>query len=332
MKKQQWPLKTQADFFELLGQLIANGYALERTLMTVQGVLPKQRLALIAIVAGLHQGQPLHQLLAPYVRREIARELAFASVHGRLSQLVMEIGRREHRRLRQSQKLRQLLLYPVVLLVMLAGLMGLFCTYLLPQLQQMGAPVPQLSHWGVVLSVSVLTCCVVSWLGGRIWRRRNWLQRLQLLQRVPFIGSLVQLSIGYQMSLQLGLLLTSGIGLATIVKRSATADSPELMRLLGTQAERGLREGQDLRQVIQSMPLLPPECQHLFAKGKSEQAIGEDFQILAQRKFELLERQVQRYLMIIQPVCFAVIGLIVIGLYGIMLLPMYRNMGELMTW
>ena len=81
MKKQQWPLKTQADFFELLGQLIANGYALERALMTVQGVLPKQRLALIAIVAGLHQGQPLHQLLAPYVRREIARELAFASVH-----------------------------------------------------------------------------------------------------------------------------------------------------------------------------------------------------------------------------------------------------------
>ncbi len=80
------------------------------------------------------------------------------------------------------------------------------------------------------------------------------------------------------------------------------------------------------------MPLLPSECQHLFAKGKSEQAIGEDFQILAQRKFELLERQVQRYLMIIQPVCFAVIGLIVIGLYGIMLLPMYRNMGELMTW
>ena len=60
MKKQQWPLKTQADFFELLGQLIANGYALERALMTVQGVLPKQRLALTTrSVKWLHSTRPL---------------------------------------------------------------------------------------------------------------------------------------------------------------------------------------------------------------------------------------------------------------------------------
>ncbi|MBC6499402.1 hypothetical protein H7R52_13150 [Weissella confusa] len=62
----------------------------------------------------------------------------------------------------------------------------------------------------------------------------------------------------------------------------------------------------------------------LFSKGKQQQEIGQEFQLLAERKFDLLERQIGRYLLIIQPLCFGVIGLVVVGLYLLIVGPVIR--------
>lgn len=334
MKRTQWSQKIQVDFFEILGQLLLNGYALERALHTLPSLLPKQSMALQKISQGLREGRPFAQLLQPYVRKEIYRDLMFADIHGRLASILIEIGKREYRRLQIRQKLHQILYYPMILFCLVISAMVGFSIWLLPEFKQLGlAQTTVLSDEIIIgLVMLVLSGLVLIGLGYWRWRRTNWLVRLGMLQRLPLIGKLIKLSLDYQICLQLGLLLTSGISLATIIQQASHTKNDQIMMLLGQQARQACHEGQNLWEVILNNPLLPRECQLLFAKGKPESEVGEDLQVLAQRKFELLERLGQRYLLIVQPVCFAVVGVIVLGMYMLLLMPMYQNMGELMTW
>ena len=78
MQSKRWSKPAQVDFFETLAQLISVGYDLEKALVSLQSLLPKLRPDLQVIVAGLREGRHFYQLVTPYVRSEIRRELAFA--------------------------------------------------------------------------------------------------------------------------------------------------------------------------------------------------------------------------------------------------------------
>jgi len=311
-----------------------NGYALERALHTMPTLLPKQAGTLREISQGLRAGKTLAQLLQPYVRAEIYRDLIFADIHGRLAILLIEIGKREYRRLQMRQKLKQVLYYPMILFCLIIGAMAGFAIWLLPEFKQLGLAQSFIVSDKLINFTVPLGITGVSLIGVCFWRwhSASWLERLVFLQRLPILGKIIKLSLDYQICLQLGLLLSSGISLATIIQQASQTKNEHLMTLLGQQVQQGCHEGLNLWEVILNNPLLPQECQQLFAKGKPECEVGEDLQVLAQRKFELLERLVQRYLLIVQPICFAIVGGIVLGMYMLLLMPMYQNMGELMTW
>jgi competence protein ComGB len=332
MQNKRWPKSTQVDFFETLAQLISVGYDLEKALQALQSLLPKLRSDLQVIVAGLREGRHFYQLMTPYVRSEIRRELAFAVVHGNLMDILSEIGSRERRRMRQIQKLRQLLMYPLVLFGLLVVIFVVFMQFLLPEFTNMGMTLPTLTGVPVTLSVVGVGLIGISTAGIIWWQRRSWLQRLVTMRRIPVIGPVIRLSLDYQISLQLGLLLTSGVSFSVIVKRFASLGEGGVLKDVSQLAEKSLTAGESIAEFVTKVPLLPRESELLFSKGKRQHEIGQEFQLLAERKFELLERQIGRYLLIIQPLCFGVIGLVVVGLYLLMLMPMYQNMGDLMTW
>lgn len=332
MRNKRWSKSEQVDFFETLAQLISVGYDLEKALIALQSLLPKLRRDLQRIIAGLREGRHFYQLVAPHVRSEIRRELAFAVVHGNLMEILAEIGSRERRRMQQMQKLRQLLLYPIVLFVLLAVIFAVFMQFLLPEFTNMGMTLPTFSGLPVMLFALTTVLMVVSLVGWFWWCRHSWLQRLVAIRQLPLIGPVVRLSLDYQISLQLGLLLTSGVSFSVIVKRFASLNEGDVIKDVSRLAEKSLTAGESIAEFVAKVPLLPRESELLFSKGKQQQDIGREFQILAERKFELLERRIGRYLLIIQPLCFGVIGLVVVGLYLLMLMPMYQNMGDLMTW
>ena len=173
MQSKRWSKPAQVDFFETLAQLISVGYDLEKALVSLQSLLPKLRPDLQVIVAGLREGRHFYQLVTPYVRSEIRRELAFAVVHGNLMEILAEIGSRERRRMRQIQKLRQLLMYPIVLFGLLAVIFAVFVQFLLPEFTNMGMALPTLVGLPVVLSIVAVTLIGIAVTGIVWWRRHS---------------------------------------------------------------------------------------------------------------------------------------------------------------
>ena len=327
-KKVMWSRKRQADFFENLSYLLSVGYDLENALKMVQLLLKLPAQQIICILTALKSGATFSQVMTPYVRQELIQQLDFATVHGRLVNLLQALGKRERERLLQYRKLRQMLLYPVVLLVLLSFMLVGFLLFLLPELRQLGVNLQLLdakvSFYYVLVFVLINTlvgCCY--------FKKQSWYKRLKILMKMPLIGKIVKLSIEYYICLQLGLLLTSGVELSTIVKRARQSTKYELTAYIGNKAWEALNNGQTIDQFIMNLELLPKECALLFTRGQPQYKVGEEFQILAQRKFQLLDELIQKYMTFIQPICFAVIGVVVIGMYYLTLVPMYQNMGDI---
>lgn len=324
-KKIMWQRKRQAEFFENLSYLLSVGYDLENALKMVQVLLkiPKQQIHLILV--ELRAGATFSQVMTPYVRQELIQQLDFAAVHGRLVELLQALGHRERDRLLQYRKLRQVLLYPAVLLILLGFMLAAFVIFLLPELQQLGVNLQLLDikkpyYWVIGWTVSIVS-------GIFYYKKQSWYKRLKLLMKVPLVGKVIKLSVEYYICLQLGLLLTSSVELSTIVKRAQQARQYQLTAYIGDKAWRALSDGRTIDQFILELELLPKECSLLFTRGQPQYQVGEEFQILAQRKFRLLDELIQKYMTFIQPICFAIIGVVVIGMYYLTLVPMYQSMG-----
>lgn len=327
-KKVMWSRKRQADFFENLSYLLSVGYDLENALKMVQLLLKLPNQQMMSILAALESGATFSRVMTPYVRGELIQQLDFATVHGRLVNLLQALGKRERERLFQYRKLRQVLLYPVVLLILLGFMLVGFLVFLLPELRQLGVDLQLLDtkvSWYYLL-VFVLIVIVA---GCYYLKKQSWYKRLKLLMKVPLIGKIVKLSIEYYICLQLGLLLTSGVELSTIVQRARQSTQDKLTAYIGNKAWEALNNGRTIDQFIMDLELLPKECTLLFTRGQPQHKVGEEFQILAQRKFQVLDELIQKYMTFIQPICFAVIGVVVIGMYYLTLVPMYQNMGDI---
>ena len=332
-KHMQWRRKRQVEFFENLCHLSKVGFDLENSLKMLQVLLNLPVKDMANIMAGLTAGKTFAAVMTPYVRSEIVQQLDFAIIHGRLTLLLQELGTRERIRLAQFSKLRQILLYPMVLMVLLFILIVGYLTVLLPEFRQAGMNLSTLNlrlntFWIITgCALPIISCSLSFW-----WfTKQQWTMRMRLLMRCPILGPLLKLSIEYYISLQLGLLISSGVQLATIVERIRQNSQNELLSYIGDKAWQALSNGEDIRDFVLAVDLLPKECALLFNLGHTQQQIGENFQILASRKFELLDERIKKYLTLIQPICFAIIGLIVIGLYYLTLVPMYKNMGGIVS-
>ncbi|WP_258087975.1 type II secretion system F family protein [Weissella fangxianensis] len=332
-KHTQWRRKLQVEFFENLCHLSKFGFDLENALKMLQMLLKLPVKDTANIIAGLTAGKTFAAVMTPYVRSEIVQQLDFAIIHGRLTPLLQELGARERIKLAQFNKLRQILIYPMVLMFFLFTLIVGYLTILLPEFRQAGMNLSTLNLrlntcWIITgCALPIISCSLSFW-----WfTKQQWGMRMKVLMRCPILGSLLRLSIEYYISLQLGLLISSGVQLTTIVERIRRNSQNELLSYIGDKAWQALSNGEDIRDFVLSVDLLPKECALLFNLGHTQQQIGENFQILATRKFELLDERIKKYLTLIQPICFAIIGLIVIGLYYLTLVPMYKNMGGIVS-
>jgi competence protein ComGB len=331
-RQRRWRRMEQVRFLESMAQMLDVGYDFAQALDTMAVLMPRIRTDLVDIGLGLAQGERLPSLLRPHLRPQIVGAFELVEVHGQLRQLMAELGGREQQLHRQTQKLKSLLIYPAVLFVMVCIIAGLMGHFLLPQLASMGTVIPV--DFSTVMAIAGGGATIAGGIGFWTWwrvKRLSLWQRVVRLQKIPVVAQLSRHLIGYYLSLHLGLLLASGVSLATIVRRSqevGTGMVGEFSEIANTH----LREGGDLLSLVASLKVLPGECQLLLSKGKPQADVGRDFLTLSTQEFLKFEQLINRLIMMVQPLCFCVIGCLVIGLYMMMLVPMYSNMGDLMTW
>jgi len=327
-KIKKWSHKDQVLFFETLSDLIQSGYPMREALESMMVVLPNRKNDLNCIRGALAEGQTFEEGILGYVDRTIQFQLSFVKLHGDLGAVIYEIGAHEYERNAQLQKMRSLMLYPACLLLLTIVFGTMLGSFL-----QTSSKVDQtfLSDGATRVIGSILGIVLI--VGGQcLWR---WYNHISTLKRwlfwlkVPIVNRLMKLTIGYYVSFHMGILLQSGVGIAEVVKNLTQLKPGRFLSEIGSAMMEHMQQGGDLIDYLQAMPLLPTEAQILFSTGKSQLEIGKDLERLARVKKNQLDKTIERLLLLLQPLCFAVIGIVIVSLYLNYLLPIYSEIGDL---
>lgn len=330
-KRFAWSRHDQVQFFEVLGDLLTSGYSLQNALNSIQVLQPKNRKIIEIILLDMKQGTSFEQAIKLYMPIRINFQLSFIQLHGNMRLVVQEIGKQEYIQHVHQQKMRMLLFYPCILLFLVISLGVGLILFFSNNIRTDNVSIISNSHESTVVCLILVFIILIIMLIKNIFSKtifNHW----NFYAKIPLVKNILNLLISYYFLFHMGILLKSGISLATVITRINRVRTVPFIEMLGAEMQQHLLHGEDLVTTLKEMPFLPTEAECLFKTGKTQAMIGSDFIRLALLKKEQLDRLIERILLLIQPICFGLIGCLIVALYLKFLLPIYSNMGDFSEW
>ncbi|MCW3778952.1 type II secretion system F family protein [Levilactobacillus namurensis] len=326
-----WSLTQQARICQLLADQLASGFSLKQAVGFLQATQPQMAPSLAQIATRLAAGQSLVTCLEPYLVAHVWLQLDLTATHGALRPALQHAATVLRLLATQRRQLRQLLAYPVGLLVGMGLLFGTLQWGVLPQLQTSLAPqLPDRVTWSLrgLGLLGLLGSLVVAWLGWTGWRRATAIQRVTFLVRWPVVGTLVRAYYGYYLTETLSRLVQGGLSVQQMLRVLQDLPPQALLHQMADQLAQRLNQGQGPVDWLKAQRYLPPQLGMFLEKGSSTSVLARELTAYSQLQYRELVRLTERALAWVQPILLTVVAGLVVTAYLTLLLPLYHNLQE----
>ncbi len=319
----------QVQFFQELGDLLASGYSIGESMDIMTDAHQKWHRQLSVIRDGLHEGQSFPSIMSMYVNQSILVQLNLAHEHGDLANTLVKMGQNLAQIAQQQNKAKQVMRYPIILLAILGTmLLGLkfFLYPILNQWQKSSQVTGVYDARAIVILMMALLLIIIIW---QFWRRMNWINRLNVMSKIPIISLMTKTVVSYQASQQIASMLSGGLTLPDVIDAIACQNNQSASVCLAQDAQKFLKTGGQIDRYILSKQFLNQSLAGYFNRGYTPKTLARYLDYYAKTQFKLLMQQADRLIGTLQPIFFGIIGIEIIGLYLSMLLPMYHAIGGL---
>ncbi|MFD1672580.1 competence type IV pilus assembly protein ComGB [Agrilactobacillus yilanensis] len=324
-------LNSQILFFSILAQMLENGFAIKQALKFMADFLPKEKNWICALQQRLDQGQTFAQALQySQISQSLIDQIIIAQKHGELVTSLKQISQWLRIKNQQLTKLRNLMNYPILLVILLLGFFIVIKLKIQPQFKSFGSDYFQLPIWlSLSLSLLLILISLIAALFYLCFRRSNALVQMTLLIRLPFVGIIFRHYCSYILCSDLAIYLANGLNLSEILQSVQQLPKQSFMRQLGQSFEKELQTGQSLEKIVKRSELLPNELLTFIYRGASMQILAKEMTIYSQLLFEALLVDIHKLLLKVQPIMFIVIAVLIVLMYLQLLLPIYNMMGRI---
>ncbi|WP_164512065.1 type II secretion system F family protein [Lacticaseibacillus daqingensis] len=249
----------------------------------------------------------------------IVTQAQLATVHGQLADGLTVAVRFLRLQQTSRHRLMQLLVYPAVLMTLLLVLQGVLILGVIPMLGATPPGVVWLPLVGLGLGGGVGLLALVG------WRRCTPLQRGRLLLAWPGVRQLARLY--YQAVLVSGVaqFLAAGQPVTAYLAQLA-ALPPAVLPVLAQSVLGQVAAGQSLEVALRH-PLVYPPARELMTLGQPPALVQTGMALLAQTLLATLQARLERWLAVVQPLLFLVIGAQIVLMYQALLGPLYGQGG-----
>ncbi|WP_056949055.1 type II secretion system F family protein [Secundilactobacillus odoratitofui] len=321
-----WPVKVQAEVFQVISDLLVVGFSVRHAIEFCELIFIKQQAHLRQINQDLRAGQSVSEAFGTVIDEQIRFQLKLAEEHGQLASSLGQISRLLQTAHQRQQKIKRLLQYPLVLVVILAMVIMAMKILIMPQLTALAPPTrnSQLSWWWLVVALPFAAAIglIILYVA-----QQPILRRVLIIIKIPLIGPIVKLYYGYYFLMALTVMSEGGLGFQEILVVLRQGKSTTLLHQIAERLANDLANGEWLANAIKRFGFLPIELQLILKSGKSQTTIAEELTALTALYYQRLTQRLERLLSMIQPASFAIIGMIIIGAYASLFLPMYRTIG-----
>lgn len=313
----------QLIFLDYLRQTLANGFSLNAALQLMPQIWPARKELLANVNQRIEMGEKFSQILLSLgFSKTTAAQIDMALMQGSLVDCLDQLAQLNRLKIKQLKKIKAELAYPVVLVSMMLILLFFMHTFLKSEMMVSDSGSDLL--FGFLALLIVIGIIIIS----RIFYllNRQDYSALKGLRSVPIIGQSIQLYVHYLVVYDLALLLQNGFSLQQMCALLQSQPLGSLQQVLGDKIYQQLKVGKNLSEIIKGEVFLPDSILLLVTTGSTKEEIGKRCVVLGKTLFYELNLKISKMVVNIQPICFVLIGMCILGMYLKILLPMYATM------
>ncbi|MDR0346860.1 MAG: type II secretion system F family protein [Coriobacteriales bacterium] len=335
-------LKTDevADFCRQLGAMLSAGIMLIRAMniLAQRNLKPHIKKIYDALILDLQRGSTLSEAMA--ARGRTFPELLISMIRagentGKLDVTCEKMAVNYDKEHRLNAKMRQALVYPIILIVLIIGVVLIIFTFVLPQFmglfENMELPLPTkivmgisdfLLAWGVWLLVGVIALVAGLIMLFRQPRPRRAFDHFKLM--LPKIGQLLRIIYTARFARTLSSLYVSGISMiqALVIARDTVGNTYIAAQFDGV--IEALGNGRTLSQALATVDGFEPKLRSTVLIGEESGNLEKMLESVADQYEYDSEMATQSLVTLIEPVLIVVMATIVAFVIISVLLPIYQ--------
>lgn len=347
MKKKNGDIKKLLDnenkvyFIKRLYELIEHGYMLEDSLefLLIQYEAPKEELEKIKL--ELSNGQKLSDILS-YLgySKLIVSKMKFAENFGRIEDMLLEIETYLKIKNLQKEKIIKTLRYPLFLTATLICLIMVFNALVIPQFENIYSSssikmdvqtiilIRLLYYIPKFISIIFLLCLFTMFYIFYTMKYKPDLF-LKTLIFIPKVKDYTRLYFSYRFAMELSLFLMSGFSLKTTLEVIAEENYDYYLTFFSKQILNDLDSGVSFEDSIGKIQFFDKSMKKFIIHGKNNGLIDKELKLFSELMLDTFLTSLDRSLRKIQPILFGILALVIVGLYMVILLPIFNMASSL---
>ena len=347
MKKKNGDIKKALDkenkiyFIKRLYELIDHGYMLEDSLefLLIQYEVADDEIK--KIKEKLSNGSKLSDILGYLGYSQlIVSKIKFAEDYGRIEDMLLEVETYLKIKKIQQEKVIKTLRYPLFLTLTLICLIMVFNALVIPQFENIYTSsnikmdlqtiilIKSLYYIPKIISIIFLLILIcIGYTFYTIKYKPNLF--LRSLLYIPKVRNYSKLYFSYRFSMELSLFLMSGFSLKTALEVMVEEDYDYYLTLFSKDILNELDQGIGFEDAIGKIKYFDKSMRKFVSHGKNNGLIDKELKLFSELMLDTFLTSLDKNLKKLQPILFGILAVVIVGLYMVILLPIFNMASSL---
>ena len=347
MKKKNGDIKKALDkenkiyFIKRLYELIDHGYMLEDSLefLLIQYEVADDEIK--KIKEKLSNGSKLSDILGYLGYSQlIVSKIKFAEDYGRIEDMLLEVETYLKIKKIQQEKVIKTLRYPLFLTFTLICLIMVFNALVIPQFENIYTSsnikmdlqtiilIKSLYYIPKIISIIFLLILIcIGYTFYTIKYKPNLF--LRSLLYIPKVRNYSKLYFSYRFSMELSLFLMSGFSLKTALEVMVEEDYDYYLTLFSKDILNELDQGIGFEDAIGKIKYFDKSMRKFVSHGKNNGLIDKELKLFSELMLDTFLTSLDKNLKKLQPILFGILAVVIVGLYMVILLPIFNMASSL---
>ena len=347
MKKKNGDIKKILDkenriyFIKRLYELINHGYMLEDSLefLLIQYDVADNEIK--KIKEKLSNGNKLSDILAYLGYSQlIISKIKFAEDYGRIEDMLLEVETYLTIQKIQQEKVIKTLRYPLFLTLTLICLIMVFNALVIPQFENIYTSsnikmdlqtiILIKSLYYIPKFISIIFIFTIFGIAYIIYTIRYKPHLfLKILLYIPKVRNYSKLYFSYRFSMELSLFLMSGFSLKTALEVMVEENYDYYLTEFSKNILSELDNGIGFEEAVAKIKFFDKSMEKFLKHGKNNGLLDKELKLFSELMLDTFLTSLDRTLRKLQPILFGILAVVIVGLYMVILLPIFNMASSL---
>ena len=347
MKKKNGDIKKILDnenkiyFIKRLYELIDHGYMLEDSLefLLIQYEVSNDEIE--KIKEKLSNGNKLSDILGYLGYSQlIVSKIKFAEDYGRIEDMLLEVETYLTIKKIQQEKVLKTLRYPLFLILTLISLIMVFNALVIPQFENIYTSsnikmdlqtiILIKSLYYIPKFISIIFIFTIFGIAYIIYTIRYKPHLfLKILLYIPKVRNYSKLYFSYRFSMELSLFLMSGFSLKTALEVMVEENYDYYLTEFSKNILSELDNGIGFEEAVAKIKFFDKSMEKFLKHGKNNGLLDKELKLFSELMLDTFLTSLDRTLRKLQPILFGILAVVIVGLYMVILLPIFNMASSL---